>query len=111
MEVVLLCCLGTQHGQQGPHHPVPGSTTFLVFGNSFYGSPSTQFVTVGPAGEAGLQGLLGCRDPLALLGLQDLQAEMDKGPMGPPGGGLRNFAAASAAIPWAALGLTFYSGT
>lgn len=58
----------------------------------------------------GHQGLLGCRDPLALLGLQDLQARMDKrGLWGHQVSGLRNLLQPALPSPWAALGLTFYS--
>lgn len=58
----------------------------------------------------GRQGLLGCRDPLALLGLQDLQARMDKrGPWGHQVSGLRSLLQPGLPFPWATLGLTSYS--
>lgn len=60
--------------------------------------------------KLGHQGLLGCRDPLALLGLQDLQARMDKrGPWGHQVSGLRSLVQPGLPPPLAALGLTFYS--
>lgn len=56
----------------------------------------------------GHQGLLGCRDPQALLDLQDLQARMAKrGPSGHQVCGLRSLLQPVFPPPWAAWGLTF----